>query len=59
MDETFCGIRRHCDAGFFCVIGNFVPITQQRSEKNEQRELEIPGGYFGRNVVIYVRMRTK
>ena len=29
MDETFCGIRRHCDAGFFCVIGHFVPITQK------------------------------
>ena len=52
--------RRSGSAGsLFCVIGNFVPITQQRSEKNEQRELEIPGGYFGRNVVIYVRMRTK
>ena len=49
----------HVYAVFFCVIGNFVPITQKRSEKNEQRELEIPGGYFGRNVVIYVRMRTK
>ena len=27
--------------------------------KTNKRELEIPGGYFGRNVVIYVRMRTK
>ena len=51
--------KKVCVCSLFCVIGNFVPITQQRSEKNEQRELEIPGGYFGRNVVIYVRMRTK
>ena len=53
------GLYTHVYAVFFCVIGNFAPITHKRSEKNEQRELEIPGGYFGRNVVIYVRMRTK
>lgn len=36
-----------CMQSFF-VIGNFVPITKKRSEKNELRESENSGWIFWR-----------
>ena len=47
-----------CMQSFFASREN-LSCEAKRSEKTNNANRKIPGGYFGRNVVIYVRMRTK
>ena len=53
------GLYTHVYAVFLCNRKLCSYYTKNALRKTNCANRKIPGGYFGENVVIYVRMRTE